>query len=83
MPAGQSLEPDALLLLGETYLKMHKWADARQSFLNLLQKFPASALSSAAKGYLAYLHDSGVGFALRARRAPAGGGAHTRARFAG
>jgi outer membrane protein assembly factor BamD len=51
------LEPDALLLLGETYLKMHKWADARQSFVALLQKYPTSALTSAAKGYLAYMRD--------------------------
>ena len=26
------LEPEALLLLGETYLKMHKWPDARAQF---------------------------------------------------
>ena len=40
------LEPDALLLLGETYLKMHKWNEARSSFATILQQYPRSALTT-------------------------------------
>ena len=30
---GSGLEPEALLLLGQTYLKMHKWPEAREACL--------------------------------------------------
>jgi len=54
------LEPDALLLLGETYLKMHKWNDARQSFATILARYPTSALTLQAKNYLEYMQKRGV-----------------------
>jgi outer membrane protein assembly factor BamD len=54
------LEPEALLLLGETYLKMHKWTDARESFSVLLTRYGRSALTIQAQGYLDYMKDRGV-----------------------
>ncbi|NVL73185.1 hypothetical protein HWN77_26870, partial [Escherichia coli] len=38
------LEAEALLLLGEVYLKMHKFNDARESFTVLLHDYPRSPL---------------------------------------
>jgi outer membrane protein assembly factor BamD len=58
--AGSGLEPDALLLLGETYLKMHKWQDARAAFLTIVEHYVQSPLILQAKNYLAYLHARGV-----------------------
>lgn len=54
------LEPEALLLMGETYLKMHKWADARDSFARIAQHYPDSALVVAAKNYLDLMQTKGV-----------------------
>jgi len=54
------LEPEALLLLGETYLKMHRWGDARESFLAIVQRYAQSALTVQAKDYLEYMRDRGV-----------------------
>ncbi len=54
------LEPEALLLLGETYLKMHKWGDARESFSAILTRYGKSALTIQAQGYLDYMKDRGV-----------------------
>ena len=54
------LEPEALLLLGETYLKMHKWTDARESFGVLLTRFGRSPLTIQAQGYLDYMKERGV-----------------------
>ena len=34
--ADSDLDAEALLLLGQTYLKMHKWTDARQAFESIL-----------------------------------------------
>ncbi len=56
----ESLEPEALLLLGETYLKMHKWPDARESFLAIVQHYGDSGLIVPAKGYLEYMRTRGV-----------------------
>jgi outer membrane protein assembly factor BamD len=49
---GSGLEPEAMALLGETYLKMHKPADARSAFTQLLAKYPSSAFSTTAKNFL-------------------------------
>ena len=49
---GSGLEPEALVLLGETYLKMHKNAEARTVFNEMLAKYPAAPFSSAAKNFL-------------------------------
>ena len=54
------LEPEALILLGETYLKMHKWNDARNSFTAILQHFPRSARLTQAQQYLDFMKDKGV-----------------------
>jgi outer membrane protein assembly factor BamD len=59
-PVGQSLEPEALLLLGQTYLKMHKWADARGAFETITKRFSDSGLIVSARGYLDWMHDRGV-----------------------
>jgi outer membrane protein assembly factor BamD len=54
------LEPEALLLLGEVYLRMHKWNEARAAFTVLLQRFPKSALRPQARNYLEYMQKRGV-----------------------
>jgi outer membrane protein assembly factor BamD len=57
---GSGLEPEALLLLGETYLKMHKWTEARQAFATIALRFPKSPLIVQARGYLEYMQTRGV-----------------------
>jgi outer membrane protein assembly factor BamD len=54
------LEPQALLLMGETYLKMHKYGDARDTFGILMHRYPGSSLVVPAKNYLDYMHTQGV-----------------------
>ena len=54
------LEPEALILLGETYLKMHKWNEARDSFAAILQHFPRSERTQQAQQYLAFMKERGV-----------------------
>jgi outer membrane protein assembly factor BamD len=54
------LEPDALLLLGETYLKMHRYNDARQAFNTILQRYPRSALTNQAKNYIELMRRQGI-----------------------
>jgi outer membrane protein assembly factor BamD len=49
---GSGLEAEALVLLGETYLKMHKNPEARAAFKEMLAKYPAAPFSSAAKNFL-------------------------------
>ncbi|HVW26561.1 MAG TPA: outer membrane protein assembly factor BamD [Polyangiaceae bacterium] len=46
------LEPEALVLLGETYLKMKETDKARSSFQLVLDKYPASAFTVPAKHFL-------------------------------
>jgi outer membrane protein assembly factor BamD len=55
-----SLEADALLLLGETYLKMHKWSDARQAFEAIVQKHGRSGVAGQARNYLDHLRERGA-----------------------
>jgi outer membrane protein assembly factor BamD len=57
---GSGLEPEALLLMGETYLMMHKWEDARGSFHSLLEGYPKSALTVQATAFLDYMRERGV-----------------------
>ena len=54
------LEAEALLLLGEVYLKMHKFNDAREAFGVLLKDFPRSPLVVQASNYLTYMKERGV-----------------------
>jgi outer membrane protein assembly factor BamD len=50
--SGSGLEPEALVLLGETYLKMRQAENARNTFSLVLKQFPSSAFSTAAKNFL-------------------------------
>lgn len=54
------LEPEALVLLGETYLKMHKWHEARESFASILSHFPRSSRIEQARRYLEFMKQKGV-----------------------
>jgi outer membrane protein assembly factor BamD len=46
------LAPEALLLLGETYLKMGRREDAKTSFYVILDRYPTTSQAVAAKKYL-------------------------------
>lgn len=52
---GSGMEPEAMVLLGETYLKMHKAEEARSTFAQVLTKYPESAFASTARNFLAEL----------------------------
>lgn len=54
------LAPDALLLMGETYLKMHRWTDARKAFLAIITRYEESAIVVQANRYLAFMRENGV-----------------------
>ena len=54
------LEPEALLLLGETYLKMHKWPEARAQFEIILNHFQQSGLILPARNFLGWMKERGV-----------------------
>ena len=50
----------ALLLLGETYLKMKKWADARDAFESVVHSYETSPTAVQARGYLDHMRAQGV-----------------------
>jgi outer membrane protein assembly factor BamD len=54
------LEAEALLLLGEVYLKMKKYPEARESFVAILREYPKSPLVVQANNFLAYMQERGV-----------------------
>ncbi len=54
------LEAEALLLMGEVYLKMHKWTEARESFVAIVKRYPNNALVVQASNYLDYMQKRGV-----------------------
>jgi hypothetical protein len=54
------LEPEALLLLGETYLKMHKWTEARAQFETIVSRFQDSGLTLPARNFLDWMKERGV-----------------------
>jgi len=56
---GSGLEPETMVLLGETYLKMHKPNDARSTFNELLAKYPTSAFSVTAKQFVVEMDRQG------------------------
>jgi outer membrane protein assembly factor BamD len=58
-PAG-GLLPDTFMLLGETYLKMHKWPDARQAFEAVVRSDTVGANAIRARRYLDYLTQRGA-----------------------
>ena len=49
---GTELEPEALYLLGETYLDLQDPKGARGAFQELLKRFPGSEFASRARGHL-------------------------------
>jgi outer membrane protein assembly factor BamD len=55
-----ALEADALLLLGQVYLRMHKWPEARQAFESIVARFNATPVAVDARRYLDYLKERGV-----------------------
>ena len=50
---GSEVEPEALLLLGRTYLQMRNATEARTAFDELVRRFPQSGYAEQARGYLA------------------------------
>jgi outer membrane protein assembly factor BamD len=54
------LEPEALLLLGEVFLQMKKYGEARDAFVTIVRDYGASSFVIQAKSYLAYLKERGV-----------------------
>jgi outer membrane protein assembly factor BamD len=57
---GSGLEPEAMVMLGETYLKMNKRKEARETFERLLSTYPESPFVVPARGFLAEM-DTGRG----------------------
>ena len=51
--------PDALIVLGETYMRMHRWGDARTAFQVVLTRYPDSELADQARKYLDSLKNKG------------------------
>jgi outer membrane protein assembly factor BamD len=58
--ADVDLQAEALLLLGQTYLKMHKWVDARQVFESIVRRHGQSPLVVQARDYLQHLSEQGA-----------------------
>jgi outer membrane protein assembly factor BamD len=56
---GSGLEAEALVLLGETYLKLGKRAEARTAFKEMLEKYPSAPFSNAAKNFLLEMDSQG------------------------
>lgn len=54
------LEAEALLLLGQVYLKMKKYPEARASFDAILRDYPKSPLGVQAENFLSYMKERGV-----------------------
>ncbi len=54
------LEAEALLLLGETYMRKHKWPEARAAFEAIVHSYADSSLVIPARNYLASLAGRGV-----------------------
>ena len=57
--SGSGLEPEALVLLGETYLKMRQAENARNTFALVLKQYPSSPFSTAAKNFLLEMDHGG------------------------
>lgn len=54
---GSGLEPEALVLLGETRLKMQQYKEARELFSTVLARYHASAFTLPARQFLKYLDE--------------------------
>lgn len=58
--AGHELAGQAFILLGETYLRMHKWPEARDAFEAAFRNNPRSATAIIARNYLDEMKGRGV-----------------------
>jgi outer membrane protein assembly factor BamD len=58
--ADADLDAEALLLLGQTYLKMHKWTDARSAFEMIVHAYGGSPIVVQARDYLQHLSERGA-----------------------
>lgn len=56
---GSGLEPEAIVLLGETYLKMKKNQEAREAFRRVIAVWPDSPFSTPARGFLQHMDATG------------------------
>jgi outer membrane protein assembly factor BamD len=54
------LQAEALLLLGTTYLMMHKWGEARIAFEQITSRYAQTPYIVDARNYLAYMQSQGV-----------------------
>jgi outer membrane protein assembly factor BamD len=54
------LQAEALILLGTTYLQMHKWGDARTAFESVVTRYAQTPFAIDARNYLTYLSQRGV-----------------------
>jgi outer membrane protein assembly factor BamD len=54
------LEPQAIVLLGEIYLRTHRWSDARYAFDTVVRQYPTSPFVEQAQRYLAFMQKRGV-----------------------
>jgi len=54
------LQAEALLLLGEVYLQMHKWEEARTAFQVIVARYAQTPIIIDARNYLAYMQQRGV-----------------------
>lgn len=54
------LEAEALLLLGEVYLKMKKYTEAHEAFDAILRDYPQSPLIVQAQNFISYMRERGV-----------------------
>jgi len=57
---GGDLVAEALVLLGQTYLRMHRWPDARDAFQAVVRGFERSPFAVEARNYLVFLRNQGV-----------------------
>jgi TolA-binding protein len=49
------VDPEVMLLLGQTYLKLEQKQQAQTTFANLIKRYPKDANSAKAKLYLKYM----------------------------
>jgi len=54
------LQAEALLLLGQLYLQMHKWGEARTAFQVIVARYTQTPLVVDARNYLSYMQQQGV-----------------------
>ena len=58
--SASELQAEALLLLGTTYLMMHKWGEARGAFEAISARYAQTPYAVDARNYLAYMQGQGV-----------------------